>query len=236
MDTTDSMQQLAAHLGLKPYEEFERFITPFARRLTPSDRKNVLEKVYALMVEKVIRESDKKEFTSKEQVFAEQWKSIHSTRAHINRAIEELLAAEGSLHQDLPKWIDVKPIIAMLEEFDTELLDNENRLKRLECVMADPTGKAVEHINSESTMIYLIPLIQPTSVANTYVFPGKRTTATDYPFISAVNDCLPKALPGKRSRIGHDEFIQKVFEFINERCSRSRITIARKRIRKATEV
>jgi hypothetical protein len=223
----DSNCELAVRLGLRPYSEFEEILAPLFKRLDPEKRKEIVESLYILAAEKKVWESDKRDLERQEGMFREQRKSVKVTRGHIAKARAELLEAETSLHPDLPKWFDVNPLVEKMDEADRTLADNEGMLGRLADALRDPKGRTISHFGSWVS----VQLDPEFSAGNGYVFPGNKATAMDYPFISALNECLPEAPPGRRSRFSRDEVIQKVFEILGESCSKSRITQARKRRR-----
>jgi hypothetical protein len=211
---------LAVRLGLKPYPEFETIMCPLLKRMEPGQRTEILEKVYALAVEKKIREADKKDFQALENTFRVQQKSIEATRSHINKAMKELLAAKSAIHPDLPPWFDVEPIVASLSSIN-QVLEGERAMRdRLASALEDPTGKRITHFRTAT----MPTLDQALGTEDGYVFPGMKSTATDYPFIRSLGEILPPALPGKRSRFDRAQIIGKVLELLGEACSKSRIT------------
>jgi hypothetical protein len=211
---------LAVRLGLKPYAEFETIICPLLKRLEADRQTEISGKIYALTVEKKIREADKKDFQAQEQTFRVQQKSISNTRKHINKATEELLAAQAAIHPDLPRCFDVEPFVSKLRSLNKLLEEQEALFSRLTSALQDPTGKTITHLGT-TTMLTLDPAF---AGEDGYVFPGMKSTATDYPFIRSLGDLLPSAHPGKRSRFDRAEIIGKVLEILGESCSKSRIT------------
>jgi hypothetical protein len=187
----------------------------------------------------VIEESDKKEIQRLQRQIVEKQTSVAQTRKHIRKAVEQLQAAEGSFHKDLPRWLEVQSTIAKLKEFEVTLLDNERALGSLAIQLVNPIGKTIS--TSAVTGWTSVALLDSSTIetqknsrssgAYVYTFKGMKATDIDYPFIAALDECLPSAPNGKRSRFGRDRVIQKVFELVHDQCTRTRITVARKRIR-----
>jgi hypothetical protein len=133
--------ELATRLGLQGYAEFEKEVSPLLARLDPQMQKQLLDKMYALAATKMLMEFAKTGFHEQETVFREQAGSVRQTRDHFRTAVSELLAAESSFHKNLPRWFDVRPMIAKLQELDHELEDNERLLDQLATHLTHPEGR-----------------------------------------------------------------------------------------------
>jgi hypothetical protein len=234
----DSKDALAVRLGLKPYSAFEELILPLFKRVPAEERDQILRKIYSLAGKKLVMEFEEKEISLQRLSLEEKQKSLQATRRHLETAAKELLAAEESFHKDLPRWINVQPTIGEVKEMNRILLENEGMIGRTVATLKDQEGKIVT-TQLEGTVISTTVTLTSPAVTTPldltsperyqFPFPERRGTAIDYWFILAVNDCLPKAQPGKRSRFGRDEIIGKVFEFLGQHFTRERITKARAR-------
>jgi hypothetical protein len=236
---TDSESDLPIRLGLKPYSEFEQLMFPLFKRVASEERDHILRKIYSLMGEKLVLEKEQKEIEHQRDILREKQASIRATRRHVEKAMEELVAADARFHKDLPRWFEFQPILDVLGELVKFLAENEESMGRVVRTLSDPEGMVVatQLVGKEiTTTVSLIspPMKTPFDLASPDRFefehPDQRKTTIDDPFIECVVDCLPpKARGGKRSRFGRDAILEKVFEFMGQRSTRSRFTKARAR-------
>jgi len=223
--------ELASQLGLKPYEEFERALSPLLKRLPTEQLSEILKKIYLLAAEKTIDECDRKETLEWAQELQRRRQSVSACRTHLKTATDELLAAQTKFHPELPKWLDVAPMVEQLKRLDTFLADKETLLNRFAGVLADPTGSQIAHHGPAM----IIPLDPPfLEFEGGAVFPGRGVTDLDDPFVAALDECLPSAPEGRRRRFDRDKVIAKVFGLLWQGRTKSSITQARRRIKRAT--
>ena len=153
-----------------------------------------------------------------DEVFRGRRMALARTRAHTKNARRELLAANSSLPDGLPRALDFQGMIEKLGEFENGLVQREQGLANI----VHPKLKTETERDIPTPAILKSARLAPP-------FQWMDMKVTDRWFITVLDKCLGKPEPGHRSRFGRDKVIQKVFEVLNQPCSAKRI----KEIRKA---
>jgi hypothetical protein len=195
----DSDSELSNKLGLRPYAKFEQIVSPVLARLATKDRELLLRRIYALAAQKVLMDGAKVEVEGELRTLRQRRRRVAWTRAHVQNARTALLKAESRFPDELPRWFDVKEMIATLAKMDNDF------------AQANETYLSVEKYleNLEGTKIQA----QTTPPGNySAVFPGRKNTFTDHWFVAAVNKLLPTGLAGKKPSVWPNKLIQQVFK------------------------
>jgi hypothetical protein len=200
--------QLATRLGLRPYEELEKTLSVHLRRVPEKKRKRLTQKVYALAAEKLVNEGTARGVAYSARELRQRRASLRWTRSHVKNARAQLEAADSTFPKGLPDPLDIKGMLATLDDFARDLKERERFLANL----VHPEHKI--HTERKFGPPPFTPEFHNTST---------RQLQIDRWFINAMDKCLPTPPQGKRSRFGRDKLIQAVFSFLGQPCSERRI-------------
>jgi hypothetical protein len=216
--------EMEIQLGLKPFGEFERILLPILpKRIPEVKRKKLLKQVYDLAAQKVRMEGAKEGIQWQAKLFRGNRLKMRRARAHLQSAVREIKAADSVYPQEFTKFLDLKEIVTSLEGLRQDI----QRLEREAAVITHPALRTIDEK----------ALAGPASLK--YPFPGMKSTAIAYWFISSVERCLTGFaltertyfLPSEIDRIISHTF-QASFT-LGRDFAISRVKTARQRLRKA---
>lgn len=167
--------EIEIQLGLKPFGEFERVLSPILpKRIPEAKRKKLLKQVYDLAAQKVRMEGAKRGVQWQAKFFRGNRLKMRRARAHLQIAVREIKAAYSIYPQELIKFFDLKEIVASLDKLRQDIQNSEQEYS----VITHPALRTHEEKK----------LAGPTSLK--YPFAGMKSTAIAYWFISSVERCL----------------------------------------------
>lgn len=222
-ETVAISNRTAIELGLKPYAEFVRGISPMLARIPPRKRKSLLDDIYELATQKVEMEGLKRGVEDQGVEHRRRRIGLARTRAHIKTAKKELLDAQSS-YAGQGEDLGIVQVIARLDEMNRDLEIGE----RIHASIVHParkTGIEKRLRPPEDTLLDYASL-----------FPGMNKTAIDYWFISGVESRLREFAADAKIYFlpsEYDRIISKAFEAaFGERTTIDRVKTARKRLAK----
>jgi|ERR1700733_5872128 len=195
----DSNSELAIKLGLKPYAEFEQIVSPVLARVSPKSRNRLLREIYQRAAQKVLMEEGERGAEGQARGLRARRRRLRWTRAHIQNARKALLKAESRFPQEHPRRFNIAEIIAKLTEINEDFERADGTYLGLEKYLENLEGSRIEAQTSSATKY-------------TALFPGKKCTASDSWFISAVNELLPKGRTGRRPPVWPNKLIREAYE------------------------
>jgi hypothetical protein len=210
---TNSIKAMPSNAVLKPFNEFQRIISPLLARVAPEERKLLLERIYALAGQKMHQEEVKRFIVDSIGASRKERVQLRRKRAHIGNAIKELLAAD-KLSAIRTKLFTTRVPSTSTERWvvplkDSSLFDFEAAVQQLR--LMDQELQEIEHL--------FVATVHPklrTSVEKSYpipsprdrtTFPAIKATAIEYWFISALDKCIPIRDQAELHRI-----ISKIFD------------------------
>jgi len=188
---------LVRKLGLPTFNEFEEAIAPLLKRVTPNKRRMLLEGLYVVTAQKLMKQSGTRGMESMMTDLRKRRMFLGRTRAHIRNARESVSAAEAAFPRLLPTSFDFKEIIKRLSEFETDLEKREQLLAAFIHPMFKTETETEKGIPPPE---HGAPL------------PWTSDRSIEHWFIGALDKCLPVPRKGTRSRFARDEVIQKVLK------------------------
>jgi hypothetical protein len=165
--------------------------------------------------------------------------TVQNATSHIEAASQSLLAAAEALPPEFAARSEVENVISHLSAIERKLKDRQQELSRFASTLEDLKGKEISvRTDSDSSLLYSVQLRKMSEVApdlpsgeqilDTYIqslrgagttdqykyhLPSSRKpTAADYWPIHAIDEFLPKAEPGRRSRFSRDQVTRMTFE------------------------
>jgi len=213
----------ARRLGLKSYGKFKVSLLPELKRVSPAQRKSLMEKIYALAARKVRIEDDK----NTEQVAAERLRpdrrKLVQTRQHVQNAVNELTSADRISPDGPYPWSGSSEMIAELKLRVANIKTWENFCADL----VHPQLRSPAETKSASLSEEKYPKF-PVGLT-------KKDSDINFGFISAVEQLLPNvALRGGIVDAARSKIISQVFAaaFGQSGYTPRRITKIRERLRK----
>jgi hypothetical protein len=204
---------LARQFGLPTFSEFEAAIAPLLKRVTENERKTLLEALYIVTAQKIMKESGRSGMKYMMTDLRKRRMQLGQVRAHIKNARQSVSAAQATFPRKLPTSFKFEGIIKRLSDFEADLAAREHGLAAL----VDPQFKT----KTEK----IIPPPEPSGKP----LPWTNDKSIKWWFIEALNKCLPRQRVGKRSRFARDEVIQKVLKISGDTVSIRSIIRARER-------
>lgn len=198
-------------VGLKPFPEFEKYLSDLLRRIPEADRKVLLEKMYALAGQRIIAKTS---MFGLQYIAADARKRralIQRVRTHV-KGIRKIVA-------DL-RVSDDDEINTRLCELDRSLGDYEKGL--VESIHPDlktPTEKIVPRpelfVKADAGYHHGLPA-------------GLHPKANDEWLAKALYESFPRPPLGKRSLFSRNKVIKKVLDFVGLPTSERRVVKLRK--------
>lgn len=206
-DAYDMVRQL----GLPTFSEFEEAIAPLLKRTTPNKRRMLLEGLYVVTAQKLMKQGGRRGMESMMTELRKRRMFLGRTRAHVRNARESVSAAEAAFPRLLPTSFDFKEIIRRLSEFETDLEKREQLLAAfIHPMFKTKTEKGIPPPEHSAPL------------------PWTSDKSIVHWFIEALDRCLPVPRKGTRSRFARDEVIQRVLKASGERVSIRSIMRVRK--------
>jgi hypothetical protein len=208
---------MVRRLGLPTFSEFDKAISPLLKRVTPDDRKMLLEGLYVVTAQNLLKHGGKRGMEHMVTDFRKRRILLGRTRAHIKNAGKSVSAAAATFPRLLPTSFDFDGTIKRLSEFETDLVGREHGL-------AD-----FVHPRFKTKIEKKLPLPEhPVGP-----FPWTGDNAIRQWFIQALDECLPVPRKGTRSPFPRNEVIQKVLKALGDTVGIRSIMRGRK-LRKTT--
>lgn len=198
-------------MGLPTFSEFEEAIAPLLKRVTPNKRRMLLEGLYLVTAQKLMKQAGRRGMENMMTEFRKRRMFLGRTRAHIRNARKSVSAAEAAFPRLLPTSFDFKEIIKRLSEFETDLTKREQGL-----------ADSVHPMFKTKTEKRIPPPERSAPL------PWTSDKSIEHWFIEALDKCLPVPRKGTRSRFARDEVIQKVLKASGEMVSIRSIMRVRK--------
>jgi hypothetical protein len=199
--------------GLPTFIEFEEAIAPLLKRVTPNERRTLLEGLYVVTARKFMKEAGRR---GMEYMMADDLRKrrmlLSRTRARIKNARESVSAAEATFPRLLPTSFDFKEIIKRLTEFETDLTEREQGLAAL----VHPRFKTKTEKQIRPPEHSAAPL------------PWTSDDSIEQWFIKALDKCLPAPRTSTRSRFSRNKVIQQILKASGDNVSIRTIIRARK--------
>ena len=240
-DILEPPRDLTLRLGLKPYAEFEKKMSPLFARITSEERQQFLRNIYRCAAEKVLMETSKAGAENLAREFEQAAEKMQAATPHIETALQDLTKAGDALAHGFAELnrLEVEGIVSQLPNTNRGMEDNRQRLVRHASALRNLTGKEItvmkafpcdvqdvfelrkidegapDLLSAEEELSGCIrSLLGPIATAQyRYRFPsGRKPTASDHWLISAIDKCLPKAPHGRRSRFNRDNVICMTFD------------------------
>src|ERR1700691_4507927 len=120
----------ALHLGLKPYAEFEKKMSPLFARISADERERFLRDIYSLAAKKVLMDNARADAENLAQWMAEAADIIQSATPHMEAASQNLLKAADALPAESGARKELDGIIERFEHFQRGLTDQGQQLAR----------------------------------------------------------------------------------------------------------
>lgn len=199
--------------GLPTFIKFEAAIAPLLKRVTPGKRRMLLEGLYVVTAQKLLKQGEKRGMEYIMVDFRKRRKLLGRTRAHLRNARKSVSAAGKAFPPLLPTSFDFKETIKRLSEFETDLADRERALA------------ALVHPRFKTKTEKRIP---PPELSGGPV-PWTNDDTIEHWFIKALDKCLPVLRKGTRSQFPRNQVIQKVLKVSGEIASIRSIIRIRKR-------
>ncbi len=203
---------VARGYGLPSFSEFDDAIAPLLKRVTPHERKTLLEGLYVVTAQKLLKDSGRRGMEYMMAEFRKRRKLLGRTRAHLTNARKSVSAAEATFPPLLPTSFDSKKIINRLSEFETDLAGREQGLA------------ALVHRRFKTKTEKKIP--PPEHSAGPV--PWTSDDKIEQWFINALDKCLPASPTGTRSPFPRNVVIQKILKTLGDTVSIRSIIRARK--------
>jgi hypothetical protein len=203
---------VARKCGLPTFSEFEEAMAPLLKRVTPNKRTKLLEGLYVVTAQKLIKEGGRRGVEYMMTDLRNRRMLLSRTRARIKNARESVSAAEVTFPRLLPTSFDFKEIIKRLSEFETDLAEREQGLAAL--VHPRFKTKAEKQIRPPALSAAPVPWTSDKSIEQW--------------FIKALDKCLPVPRKGTRPQLARDKVIQKILKASGDNVSIRTIIRARK--------
>jgi hypothetical protein len=203
---------VARGFGLPTFSKFDDAIAPLLQRVPPHERKMLLERLYVVTAQKLLKDGGRRGMELMMTDFRKRRIRLGRTQASRKNARESVSAAKATFPRLLPTSFDFKQIIERLREFENDLADRERELA------------ALIHPSFKTNIEKRIP--PPEHSAGPV--PWTNDNANERWFIQALDECLPVPRNGTRSRFARDEVIQKVLKTLGDTVSIRSIIRARK--------
>jgi hypothetical protein len=230
---------LALHLGLKPYAEFEKKMSSVIERITADERERFLRDIYRLAAKKVLMETARDDAENLARQLSEEAEKLQSASRHMEAAAQSLLKAASALPHEYQGRLESETIASQFHDIEQSMADKAQKLARYASVLRNLEGKDISvRGDTPSSLLYAFRLEKMDEVApdlpsrersldgyiqhlagpaatapfGFHIPSGRKLTAIDHWLISAIAKYLPEAPAGKRLRFNRDEVICMTFE------------------------
>jgi hypothetical protein len=240
-DILEAPRDLALRLGLKPYAEFEKKMSPLFARIASDERQQFLRNIYRCAAEKVLMERSRADAENLAREFEQAAEKMQPATPDIETASQNLTKAGDALAHGFAELerLVIERIVSQSQNVNRGVEDKRQQLVRHAGALRNLTGKEITVMKAcscdaqdvfglrkigevapdllsaeEELGGCMRSLLGPIATAQyRYRFPrGRKPTASDHWLISAIAKCLPKAPPGRRSRFNRDKVICMTFE------------------------
>ena len=223
----------ALHLGLKPYAEFEKKMSPLFARVSAEERERFLRDIYSLAAKKVLMETGRDDAENLARQLSEEAEKLQSASQHMEAAEQSLLKAASALPHGYQGRVESETIALQFHDIKQSMADEAQDLARYASVLRNVEGKDISvRSDTPSSLLYWFPLVKmdeareqsldgyiqrlagPAASApfGFHIPSGRKLTAIDHWLISAIAKYLPEAPAGERSRFNRDEVTCMTFE------------------------
>lgn len=218
--------KLAARLGLRPYTDFEKIMTPLFKRIAPEERDRVVQQLYELAGEKLVMDQQKKGIEKQAQALKTEFDVSSAMVRSLERVFKELNFLQGKFRENHPAWSELQTMMESLGKLGDQIVDDRDACAELFNALIDPEGRLIStnYVPGEGafTKISLIPPDDvPADLSTTEdfsaVFPGLKDTAIDGWLIQKIDNILPPPPDRKlRSRFNRAKIMEELFAFIRQ--------------------
>ena len=240
-DILEPPRDLTLRLGLKPYAEFEKKMSPLFARITSEERQQFLRNIYRCAAEKVLIETSKAGAENLACEFEQAAEQMQAAIPDVETALQNLTNTGDVLAHEFVKLerLEIERLFSRLQNGNRGMEDKRQQMVRHVGALRNLTGKEITVMKAlpcdvrdvfklrkidenepnllatdEELNGCMRSLLGPIAAGQyRYRFPsGRKLTACDHWLISAIDKSLPKAPPNRRSRFNRDKVICMTFE------------------------